>query len=156
MGSGGGMGAGEPPADRADRAAGEPGLRGRRERRAARGAALRNDGTAKDDAPPPSRQVPPPSGANPFQGVRFGPPPEGSAAPRAARRAPEPPRPAEAKDTRASDPQRTSTGTALSRVVLALPPPQQIKPNAGENLNPVKTLRVRYDAWRKTQPASFR
>ena len=34
--------------------------------------------------------------------------------------------------------------------------PQQIKPNAGENLNPVKTLRVRYDAWRKTQPASFR
>jgi hypothetical protein len=32
-------------------------------------------------------------------------------------------------------------------------------PNAikdGENLNPVKTLRVRYDAWRKTQPASFK
>jgi uncharacterized Ntn-hydrolase superfamily protein len=27
---------------------------------------------------------------------------------------------------------------------------------AGENLNPVKTLRVRYDTWRKTQPASFR
>ena len=27
---------------------------------------------------------------------------------------------------------------------------------AGENLNPVKTLRVRYDAWRKQQPASFR
>lgn len=26
----------------------------------------------------------------------------------------------------------------------------------GENLNPVKTLRVRYDAWRKTQPGSFR
>jgi hypothetical protein len=26
----------------------------------------------------------------------------------------------------------------------------------GENLNPVKTLRVRYDAWRKSQPASFR
>lgn len=34
--------------------------------------------------------------------------------------------------------------------------PQQITPNAGENLNPVKTLRLRYDAWRKTQPASFR
>ena len=32
--------------------------------------------------------------------------------------------------------------------------PGQIR--AGENLNPVKTLRVRYDAWRKTQPASFR
>jgi hypothetical protein len=29
-----------------------------------------------------------------------------------------------------------------------------IKP--GENLNPVKTLRARYDAWRKSQPASFR
>src|SRR3954451_3462207 len=26
----------------------------------------------------------------------------------------------------------------------------------GENLNPVKTLRLRYDAWRKTQPASFK
>ena len=26
----------------------------------------------------------------------------------------------------------------------------------GENLNPVKTLRVRYDAWRKMQPASFK
>ena len=32
--------------------------------------------------------------------------------------------------------------------------PHQIKP--GENLNPVKTLRMRYDAWRKQQPASFR
>jgi hypothetical protein len=32
--------------------------------------------------------------------------------------------------------------------------PNQIKP--GENLNPVKTLRQRYDAWRKTQPGSFR
>ena len=32
-------------------------------------------------------------------------------------------------------------------------------PNAirtDENLNPVKTLRMRYDAWRKTQPASFK
>jgi len=32
--------------------------------------------------------------------------------------------------------------------------PHAIK--AGENLNPVKTLRLRYDAWRKTQPRSFR
>ena len=32
--------------------------------------------------------------------------------------------------------------------------PNQIKP--GENLNPVKTLRIRYDAWRKQQPATFR
>jgi len=34
------------------------------------------------------------------------------------------------------------------------PGPNNIKP--GENLNPVKTLRMRYDAWRKTQPRSFR
>jgi len=26
----------------------------------------------------------------------------------------------------------------------------------GENLNPVKTLRIRYDEWRKAQPASFK
>jgi hypothetical protein len=32
--------------------------------------------------------------------------------------------------------------------------PNAIKP--GENLNPVKTLRMRYDAWRKLQPASFK
>ncbi len=32
--------------------------------------------------------------------------------------------------------------------------PNVIKP--GENLNPVKTLRMRYDEWRKKQPASFR
>lgn len=32
--------------------------------------------------------------------------------------------------------------------------PNVIKP--GENLNPVKTLRTRYDKWRKTQPASFK
>ena len=32
--------------------------------------------------------------------------------------------------------------------------PGAIRP--GENLNPVKTLRVRYDAWRKLQPANFR
>ena len=31
--------------------------------------------------------------------------------------------------------------------------PQQIK--KGENLNPIKTLRMRYDAWRKSQPATF-
>jgi hypothetical protein len=32
--------------------------------------------------------------------------------------------------------------------------PQQIK--EGENLNPVRTLRMRYDAWRKQRPASFK
>jgi hypothetical protein len=30
----------------------------------------------------------------------------------------------------------------------------QVKP--GENLNPVKTLRMRYDEWRKTMPATFK
>jgi hypothetical protein len=42
---------------------------------------------------------------------------------------------------------------------LTVAQPNQPGPNvikAGENLNPVKTLRVRYDAWRKTQPASFK
>ncbi len=37
--------------------------------------------------------------------------------------------------------------------------PEQGGPNAikpGENLNPVKTLRSRYDAWRKTQPRNFK
>ena len=34
------------------------------------------------------------------------------------------------------------------------PGPNNIK--AGENLNPVKTLRMRYDVWRKAQPASFK
>jgi uncharacterized Ntn-hydrolase superfamily protein len=37
--------------------------------------------------------------------------------------------------------------------------PDQGGPNAikaGENLNPVKTLRMRYDAWRKLQPANYR
>ena len=34
--------------------------------------------------------------------------------------------------------------------------PNQIKPGQGENLNPVKSLRTRYDAWRKAQPASFK
>jgi hypothetical protein len=32
--------------------------------------------------------------------------------------------------------------------------PGQVKP--GENLNPVKTLRMRYDRWREQQPASFK
>jgi hypothetical protein len=26
----------------------------------------------------------------------------------------------------------------------------------GENLNPVKTLRLRYDEWRRQQPATFK
>lgn len=42
---------------------------------------------------------------------------------------------------------------------LTVTQPDQGGPNAirpGENLNPVKTLRARYDVWRKTQPASFK
>ena len=42
---------------------------------------------------------------------------------------------------------------------LTVVQPEQGGPNAikaGENLNPVKTLRMRYDAWRKTQPRSYR
>jgi hypothetical protein len=42
---------------------------------------------------------------------------------------------------------------------LTVTQPDQQGPNiikAGENLNPVKTLRMRYDAWRKTQPRNFR
>jgi len=42
---------------------------------------------------------------------------------------------------------------------LTVTQPDQGGPNAikpGENLNPVKTLRVRYDTWRKSQPASFK
>jgi hypothetical protein len=32
--------------------------------------------------------------------------------------------------------------------------PDQI--HAGEDLNPVKTLRMRYDKWRKKQPAAYK
>jgi len=42
---------------------------------------------------------------------------------------------------------------------LTVTQPEQAGPNAirpGENLNPVKTLRSRYDVWRKAQPASFK
>ena len=73
-------------------------------------AALRGEAGRESEAPPPPSRKAPSSSGNPFQGVRFGPQPEGGVAPRAARRAPEPP-------------QRTPTGAALARVVLALPPP---------------------------------
>jgi len=42
---------------------------------------------------------------------------------------------------------------------LTVTQPESGGPNAihaGENLNPVKTLRMRYDAWRTAQPPSFR
>jgi hypothetical protein len=42
---------------------------------------------------------------------------------------------------------------------LTVTQPESGGPNAihaGENLNPVKSLRMRYDAWRRLQPASYR
>jgi hypothetical protein len=42
---------------------------------------------------------------------------------------------------------------------LTVTQPESGGPNAihaGENLNPVKTLRMRYDVWRKAQPTSFK
>jgi uncharacterized Ntn-hydrolase superfamily protein len=50
-----------------------------------------------------------------------------------------------------------STGKYKLYITVSQPdqgPEFNIKP--GENLNPVKTLRMRYDAWRKTQPANFK
>lgn len=48
-----------------------------------------------------------------------------------------------------SQPDPVPTGAAFSTHG-----PNQIK--KGEDLNPVKTLRMRYDVWRKQQPATFR
>jgi Family of unknown function (DUF1028) len=50
-----------------------------------------------------------------------------------------------------------NNGKYTTYITVSQPGPDH-GPNAikkGENLNPVKTLRMRYDAWRKTQPASF-
>jgi hypothetical protein len=51
-----------------------------------------------------------------------------------------------------------NTGKYTMYLTVSQPAPDH-GPNVireGENLNPVKTLRMRYDAWRKTQPASFK
>lgn len=61
---------------------------------------------------------------------------------------------AEPKDTNGD-----SHNNGKYAMYLTVTQPEQGGPNAikvGENLNPVKTLRLRYDAWRKTQPASFK
>jgi uncharacterized Ntn-hydrolase superfamily protein len=50
-----------------------------------------------------------------------------------------------------------NNGTYAMYLTVAQPQfegPNAIKP--GENLNPVKTLRMRYDAWRRLQPATYR
>ncbi|HWW82948.1 MAG TPA: DUF1028 domain-containing protein [Vicinamibacterales bacterium] len=51
-----------------------------------------------------------------------------------------------------------NNGKYTAYITVSQPGPDHgsntIKP--GENLNPVKTLRMRYDAWRRTQPATFK
>jgi hypothetical protein len=51
-----------------------------------------------------------------------------------------------------------NNGKYAMYITVAQPGPKngQGQIGAGENLNPVKTLRLRYDAWRKTQSASFK
>ena len=58
-----------------------------------------------------------------------------------------------------SDTNGNSHNNGKYAMYLTVTQPEQGGPNAikpGENLNPVKTLRVRYNTWRKTQPASFK
>jgi hypothetical protein len=62
---------------------------------------------------------------------------------------------AESKDTNGDS---HNDGKYAMYLTVTQPGPNK-GPNAikeGENLNPVKTLRMRYDAWRKLQPASYR
>lgn len=52
-----------------------------------------------------------------------------------------------------------SHGNGKYAMYLTVSQPEANSPNSirpGENLNPVKTLRIRYDRWRRTQPASYR
>jgi hypothetical protein len=59
----------------------------------------------------------------------------------------------------ATDTSGDSHNNGTYAMYLTVTQPDQGGPNAirpGENLNPVKTLRLRYNAWRKTQPASFK
>jgi Family of unknown function (DUF1028) len=49
-----------------------------------------------------------------------------------------------------------NNGTYTMFIRVAQPDKAANAIHEGENLNPVKTLRMRYDAWRKTQPASFK
>ena len=47
-------------------------------------------------------------------------------------------------------------GSYTMFIRVAQPDHGPLSIHEGENLNPVKTLRMRYDEWRKQQPASFR
>ena len=50
-----------------------------------------------------------------------------------------------------------NNGTYAMYINVSQPDPSHAKGiKDGENLNPVKTLRIRYDAWRKMQPAAFK
>ena len=58
-----------------------------------------------------------------------------------------------------NDPNGESHNDGKYAMYITVNQPAQGGPNAikpGENLNPVKTLRMRYDAWRKLQPAGFK
>src|SRR5262245_5448545 len=62
---------------------------------------------------------------------------------------------AEPKDTNGDS---HNNGKYTMYITVSQPGPEH-GPNVivgGENLNPVKTLRMRYDAWRRKQPASFK
>jgi hypothetical protein len=50
-----------------------------------------------------------------------------------------------------------NNGKYTMYINVSQPAPEHVKGiKEGENLNPVKTLRMRYDAWRKLQPVSFK
>jgi uncharacterized Ntn-hydrolase superfamily protein len=50
-----------------------------------------------------------------------------------------------------------NNGRYAMYITVSQPAPDHAKAiKPGENLNPVKTLRLRYDAWRSLQPASFK
>src|SRR5579871_2414831 len=50
-----------------------------------------------------------------------------------------------------------NNGSYAMYINVSQPAPDHTKGiRPGENLNPVKTLRMRYDAWRKLQPSSFK
>lgn len=61
---------------------------------------------------------------------------------------------ANSKDTNGDSHNNGKYSMYLTVAQPSQPGPNAIKP--GENLNPVKTLRMRYDNWRKTQPASYK
>ena len=88
------------------------------------------------------------------------PPPPADGSPRADSRATEKRRTSRTSSwPNRNDTNGDSHNNGKYAMYLTVTQPESGGPNvihAGENLNPVKTLRMRYDAWRKTQPASFK